>query len=70
MYKHLNDLLCLQSKRHKWVWDYGKIEWYCSIKIFTYEYISLLKKMVKYSLVKIITEDLVSTFFEKELKCF
>ena len=31
MLKHLNGLLCLKFKRHKWVLDYSKSEWYCGI---------------------------------------
>ena len=50
--------------------DYGKIEWYCGIKSFTCEYFSLLKKILKYSLVKVIPEYLVSSFFEKEIELF
>lgn len=41
MLKHLNSLLCL-----KWVLHYGKIEWYCGTKSFTYGYFAVLKKIL------------------------
>ena len=47
MYKHSNGLPCLQLKYRNRVLDYGKINWYCGIKNFKYEYFSLLKKMLK-----------------------
>ena len=51
--------------------DYGKIEWYCSgIKRFTCGSCSVLKEMVEYSLVKVTPKDIVSTFFDKDFKCF
>ena len=41
MLKHLSSLLCL-----KWVLHYGKIEWYCGTKSFTYGYFAVLKKIL------------------------
>ena len=49
--------------------DYGEIEWYCGIKSFTYGYFSVLMKMTGYSIVEVIPKDVVSTFFDKDLKC-
>ena len=70
MLKHLNDLLCSQFKRRKCVLDYGKTKWDCGIKSLNYEYFSVLKKTVEYSLVKVIPKDLGSIFFEKKFKRF
>ena len=68
MLKHLNGLLCLQFRRRKWVLDYDEIEWYRSIKRFTYGYFFVLKKMVEYSIVEVIPKELVSPFFGKDSK--
>ena len=70
MWKCLNGLLCLQFKRRKLVLGYGKTERYCGIESFTWGYSSVLKEMVEYSIVKVIPKDLVSTFFDKDFKCF
>ena len=43
MLKHLNGLLCVQFNCPKWVLEYGKIEWYCGIKSFTYGHFFVLK---------------------------
>ena len=58
MLKYLNGLLCLQFKRPKWVSGYPTSEWYCGINSFT-RHFSVIKKMVEYSLVKVISKDLV-----------
>ena len=42
--------------------DYRKIEWYCGIKSFIHRYFSVLKKMVEYSLVKVISKHLLKNF--------
>ena len=70
MLKHLNGLLCLQFKRRKWLLYYVTIEWYCGVNSFTYGYFSVLKKMVEYSQVKVISKDLVNIFFNIDFKCF
>ena len=48
------------------VLDYRKIEGYCVVKSFFYGYFFVLKKMVEYSLVEVISKDLVSIFFNKD----
>ena len=71
MYKVSNGLhFFSQFKLRNWVLNYSKIEWYWGIINFTFEYFSLLKEMLKYFLAKVIPEDLVSLFFDKDLKCF
>ena len=42
----------------------------CGVNSFTNAYFSVLKKMVEYFQVKVISKDLVNIFFNIDVKCF
>ena len=69
MLKHLNGLLCLQFKRRERVLYYLKLSGIVVSNSFTHGNFSVLKKMVGFAQVKIISKDLVNIFFNIDFKC-
>ena len=59
MLKHLNSLFIFNSNVVNEYWI--TVKW---------SGISVLKQMVEYALVKVIPNDLLNTFFDKDFKCF
>ena len=69
MLKHLNDLLCNSNIVNECCVTLNLSGIVVSI-VFTYGYFSVLKKMVEFSQVKVISKDLVNIFFNIDFKYF